>query len=164
MQNITKTSPFFCVWRKTVLRKSYLDFSKCSCHLHSYRKIRRCIDKNQTQLLNNETSLTYSIIHTLQKQFNSGKLKVPSENTLCIYSNYHHNKENGDKSRAIAVSFDKDSLCFLVFSTQLFNNLYIEKYVYMDLYINIFNSAFHAYVFIHVSMYINSVNDTTGTR
>lgn len=87
MQNIiTKTSPFFCVWRKTILRKSYLDFSKCSCHLHSYRKIGRCIDKNQAQLNNEETSLTYSIIHTLQKQFNSGKLKVPSENTLCIYS------------------------------------------------------------------------------
>lgn len=29
--------------------------------------------------------------------------------------------------------------------------------------INIFNSAFHDYVFIHVSMYINAVNDTTGT-
>lgn len=69
MQNIIKTSPFFCVWRKTILRKSYLDFSKCSCHLHSYRKIRRCIDKNQAQLNNKETSLTYSIIQTLQKQF-----------------------------------------------------------------------------------------------
>lgn len=87
MQNITKTSPFFCVWRKTILRKSYLDFSKCSCHLHSYRKIRRCIDKNQTQLNNEETSLvTYSIIQTLQKQFCLGKLKVPSKNMLCIYS------------------------------------------------------------------------------
>lgn len=87
MQNITKTSPFFCVWRKTILRKSYLDFSKCSCHLHSYRKIRRCIDKNQTQLNNEETSLvTFSIIQTLQKQFCLGKLKVPSKNMLCIYS------------------------------------------------------------------------------
>lgn len=85
MQNINKTSQFFCVWRKTILRKSYLDFSKCSCHLHSYR---RCIDKNQAQLNNGyqETYLTYSIIHTLQKQFCSGKLKVSSENTLCVYS------------------------------------------------------------------------------
>lgn len=77
MQNITKASPFFYAWRKTILRKSYLDFSKCSCHQHSYRKI-RCIDLNQAQLNNSykETSLTYSVIHTLQKQFCSGKLKV----------------------------------------------------------------------------------------
>lgn len=70
MQNITKASPFFYAWRKTILRKSYLDFSKCSCHQHSYRNI-RCIDLNQAQLNNSykETSLTYSIIHTLQKQF-----------------------------------------------------------------------------------------------
>lgn len=142
MQNITKTSQFFCVWRKTILRKSYLDFSKCSCHLHSYR---RCIDKNQAQLNNGyqETFLTYSIIHTLQKQFCSGKLK----------------EENDNKRRAIALSFDKDSLCY----SPCNYHLCIEKHVYMDLYINIFNSAFHDYVFIHVSMYINAVNDTTGT-
>lgn len=72
MQNIiTKASPFFYAWRNSILRKSYLDFSKCSCHLHSYRKIRRCKDKNQAQLNKSykETPLTYSIIHTLQKQF-----------------------------------------------------------------------------------------------
>lgn len=71
MQNITKASPFFYAWRNSILRKSYLDFSKCSCHLHSYRKIRRCKDKNQAQLNKSykETPLTYSIIHTPQKQF-----------------------------------------------------------------------------------------------
>lgn len=156
MQNITKTSQFFCVWRKTILRKSYLDFSKCSCHLHSYRKIRRCIDKNQAQL-NNETSLTHSIIHTLQKQFISGKLKVPSENTLCIYSHNTITKKMMIKVKQL------QCLSIQTVYVELYNNLYIEKYVYMDLYINIFNSAFHDYVFIHVSMYINAVNDTTGT-
>lgn len=157
MQNITKTSPFFCVWRKTILRKSYLDIPKCSCHLHSYRKIRRCIDKNQAQL-NNETSLTHSIIHTLQKQFISGKLKVPSENTLCIYSHNTITKKMMIKVKQL------QCLSIQTVYVELYNNLYIEKYVYMDLYINIFKSAFYDYVFIHVSMYINSVDDTTGTR
>lgn len=161
MQNITKTSPFFCVWRKTILRKSYLDFSKCSCHLHSYRKIRRFIDKNQAQLNNKETSLTYSIIQTLQKQFCLGKLKVPSKNMLCIYS---HNTII--KKMIIIVEqlhcLSKKTVYVFLYSPCNYN-LYIEKYVYMDLNINIFKSAFHDYVSIHVSMYINAVNDTTGT-
>lgn len=132
MQNIItkgKASPFFYAWRNSILRKSYLDFSKCSCHLHSYRKIRRCKDKNQAQLNKSykETPLTYSIIHTLQKQFCSGKLKVlcSGKNTLCIYS---HNiimkkmiiKVEQLHCTSFAEKVDKDryNLCFLV-SVQL---------------------------------------------
>lgn len=54
--------------------------------------------------------------------------------------------------------FDKDSLCY--FSCNYY--LCIEKYVYMDFYINIFNFVFYDYVFIYVFMYINVVNDIIG--
>lgn len=138
MQNITKTSPFFCVWRKTILRKSYLDFSKCSCHLHSYRKIRRCIDKNQTQL-NNETSLTYSIIHTLQKQFNLGKLKVPSENTLCIYSYIIITKKMVIKVEQLQCLSMKRVYVFL-YSPRNYLIIYILRSMFTWIFISIFLS------------------------
>lgn len=73
MQNFTKGRSFFYAWRNTIPRKNHQDFYKCSCHLLSDRKNTRCIVKNQAQLNNSykETSLTYSVIHTLLKQLRS---------------------------------------------------------------------------------------------
>lgn len=141
MQNITKTSPFFCVWRKTILRKSYLDFSKCSCHLHSYRKIRRCIDKNQTQLNNEETSLvTYSIIQTLQKQFCLGKLKVPSKNMLCIYSHNTIIKKMIIKVEQLHCLSKKTVYAFLYCCTLHATMIYRLRSMFTWIFISIFLS------------------------